>query len=136
MKILYTLIALALCTATLNARPQFEVATEENRLAGATEHLTGKPNQIAIFARGLVCSSCGIGLRIHLKKLDGIDKAQLDKGILLDAKNQLTLVAFESSEAVDVEAARKAVYKAGYEPTHYYQWDGESVVIHKLAEEK
>lgn len=136
MKLLYTLIALALCSATLSARPQFKVATEEDRLVGATEHLTGKDNQIAIYARGLVCSSCGIGLRIHIGKLDGLDKSQFEKGMLLDAKNQLALVAFENVNAEGIEAARKAVYKAGYEPTHYYQWDGESVVAHKLAEGK
>lgn len=134
MKFLYTLIALTLCSATLtlNARPQHPVASEENRLTGAQEHLKGQAYQIAVYARGLVCSSCGIGLRIHLGKLDGIDKTKLDKGILLDSKNQLVIIAYDPKTPIDIAATQTAIHKAGYEPTHYYKWDGDKVIIHKL----
>lgn len=113
----------------LQARAQFKVTTDELRLESAQTHLNQKPNQVAIYSRGLVCSSCGIGLRIHIGKLDGIDKAQLDEGMLLDAKNQLVLIAFKPGFEYNIETVRKAVDKAGYESTHYYKWDGEAVQL-------
>lgn len=84
---------------------------------------------MAIYSRGLVCSSCGIGLRIHIGKLDGIDKAHLNDGMQLDAKNQLVLIAFKPGFEYNIETVRKAVDKAGYESTHYYKWDGEAVQL-------
>ncbi len=138
MKQLFLFLALITLGAlnTLQARPQFPVATEELRLEGAQAHLTGKPNQVAVYARGLVCSSCGIGLRIHIGKLDGLDESALDEGMQLDAKNQLVLIAYKADHGVDTDAVYKAVHKAGYEPTHYYQWDGQSVQIHTFKEAK
>ena len=138
MKLLYTLIALILCSATLtvNARPQHPVASEENRMTGAQEHLTGQTNQLAVYTRGLVCSSCGIGLRIHIGKLDGVDKTKLDKGMLLDSKNQLVIIAYDPAAPIDIAATKEAIHKAGYEPTHYYKWDGDNVIIQKFAEDE
>ncbi|MEN8662581.1 MAG: hypothetical protein ACN4GF_03305 [Lentimonas sp.] len=138
MKLLYTLIALSLCSATLtvNARPQHPVASKENRMSGAQEHLKGQENQLAVYTRGLVCSSCGIGLRIHIGKLDGIDKTKLDKGMLLDSKNQLVIIAYDPTAPIDIAATKKAIHKAGYEPTHYYKWDGQNVVIEPFPEDE
>ena len=80
--------------------------------------------------KGLVCTSCAIGLRIHLKKLAGIDKSQFNKGTLLDASTQLIVVAFKADAPPDPDSVRKAIHKAGYEATHYYQWDGARVRLH------
>lgn len=138
MKLLYTLIALSLCSATLtvNARAEYPIATEENRMAGAQEHLADQPNQLAIYTRGLVCYSCAIGLRIHIGKLDGVDETKLDKGMLLDPKNQLVLIAYDPTMPISIQATKKAIDKAGYEPTHYYKWDGERVVTVQFEEGK
>jgi hypothetical protein len=80
------------------------------------------PNYLAVHTKGLVCSSCGIGLRIHTSKLEGVDKSQLTKGVDLDVKKQLVLVAFKPDAAIDVDGVREAIYKAGYDPVHYYLW--------------
>ena len=72
--------------------------------------------------QGLVCSSCAIGLRIHTSKLEGVDKSQLTKGVDLDVKKQLVLVAFKSDAAIDVDGVREAIYNAGFDPVHYYIW--------------
>jgi hypothetical protein len=80
------------------------------------------PNYLAVHTRGLVCSSCGIGLRIHTSKLEGVDKSQLTKGVDLDVKKQLVLVAFKPDVPIDVDGVREAIYNAGYDPVHYYLW--------------
>ncbi|MGJ8640146.1 MAG: heavy-metal-associated domain-containing protein [Opitutaceae bacterium] len=134
------LLSIALTTfgalTSLQARAQFPVTTNELRLESAQAHLAEKPNQVAVYSKGLVCSSCGIGLRIHIKKLDGLDDAKLDEGMFLDAKNQLVLIAFEPDFTPDMEAIRKAVDKAGYESTHYYKWNGKTVDLLTYSEAK
>ena len=62
---LILLICAALCP--LAAKPQFEVTNPQNRQQSAHRYLNGQANQIAVYTKGLVCSSCGIGLRVHLK---------------------------------------------------------------------
>ena len=134
--LLFLTLTIVAATSALNARPMYPVTTDELRLESAQTHLRDKPNQVAVYSRGLVCYSCGIGLRIQIKKLEGIDKTQLDKGMLLDAKNQLVLIAFKPDFTPDLEKIREAVDRAGYESTHYYHWDGEAVQLKVYEEEK
>jgi len=112
----------------LNAESKVEGASPETRLEQATKHIEGNPDQIAVFTKGLICSSCGIGIRRHIKKLDFVDQKQLEKGIELDIKNQLALVAIKKGEAYDANLVRDAIFNAGYDPIHYYKLDGKSVV--------
>lgn len=128
-----------LCLASLSplfAKPEFKVVSSQDRKASATEHLAGEPNHIAIYTKGLVCSSCGIGLRIHLKKLAGIDRLQFNKGVHLDASKQLIILAYQPGIDPDPAAIRDAIKDAGYEAAHYYRWDGEMVAVHPFEEAK
>jgi len=102
------------------------------RLESAKSHLSGNPNHIAFYSKGLVCSSCAIGLRIHFNKLDGINRNKLDEGMLLDAKNQLLVVAFEQGFVPNIQEIIRAFDKAGYETTHYYKLIDEVVQIQSL----
>ena len=113
----------------LSALTQYSIASSEMRLESAQSHLSGNHNQMAFYSKGLVCSSCAIGLRIHLKKLDGINRDKLDDGMLLDAKNQLLIVAFEQGFVPNIQEIIGAIDKAGYETTHYYRTVGEVVQI-------
>jgi len=126
-RFLSILILAAMTSAPMDARPQFKATTPELRMQAAQEYLKNQPNQLAIYAKGFVCSSCGIGLRIHLKKLDSVDQSQFDKGVLMDASKQLLVVAFEPDTVTNIDAVRNAVYNAGYDPEYYYQWNGQSV---------
>ena len=119
----------------LNALTQYSIASSEIRLESAQSHLSGNPNQLAFYSKGLVCSSCAIGLRIHVEKLDGIDRNKLDDGMLLDAKNQLLIVAFEQGFVPNIKEIIRAIYNAGYETTHYYRNIGEVVQIQSFVEE-
>ena len=113
------LTSLAMTTQARNTDPE---ATPELRDQAAKVMLENHPNYLAVHTKGLVCSSCGIGLRIHTSKLEGVDKSQLTKGVDLDVKKQLVLVAFKPDAAIDVDGVRMAIYNAGYDPVHYYLW--------------
>ena len=111
--------------------------SSELRDQAAKEMVENHPNYLAVYTKGLVCSSCGIGLRIHSSKLEGVDKSQLTNGVDLDVKKQLVLVAFKPDVAIDVDGVREAIYNAGYDPVHYYIWtqmDGIVQTVYPVSE--
>ena len=116
---IFALTFLAIATQARSAEPE---ASSELRDQAAKRMVENHPNFLAIHTKGLVCNSCGIGLRIHIGKLDGVDKSQLSKSVELDVEKQLVLVAFKPDAALDVDGVREAIYNAGYDPVHYYLW--------------
>ena len=130
MRILILLGFIFIGTLTnLIALTPYSIASSEMRLESAKSYLSENPNLMAFYSRGLVCSSCAIGLRIHVNKLDGINRNKLDDGMLLDAKNQLLIVAFEQGFVPNIQEIFRAITKAGYETTHYYKLINEVVQI-------
>ncbi|MBL00502.1 MAG: hypothetical protein CMI34_03720 [Opitutales bacterium] len=121
-QILLSIFALTSLTVATQALSTDQGATSEFRDQAAIGMVENHPNYIAVYTKGLVCNSCGIGLRIHIGKLDGVDKSRLTKGVDLDVEKQFVLVAFKLDAAIDVESVRKAIYNAGYDPVHYYLW--------------
>jgi hypothetical protein len=113
------LTSLAMATQARSTDPE---TTSKLRDQAVKVMLENHPNYLAVHTRGLVCSSCGIGLRIHTSKLAAVDKSQLTKGVDLDVKKQLVLVAFKPGAAIDVDGVREAIYNAGFDPVHYYIW--------------
>jgi len=116
---IFALTSLAMAT---QARSADTGDTSEARDQAAKEMVENHPNYLAVHTKGLVCSSCGIGLRIHTSKLEGVDKSQLTKGVDLDVEKQLVLVAFKPDASIDVDGVREAIYNAGFDPVHYYLW--------------
>ena len=106
--------------------------TPEVRVEEATARLTGKPNLMAIYSGGFVCKSCGIGARIHLSKVKGVDPSTFDRGIDMDAEKQLLFIAFKPGIEPDLQAVHRAIDKAGYEATLYYRWTESGMVIAPL----
>ena len=121
-QILLSIFALTSLTVATQALSTDQGATSEFRDQAAIGMVENHPNYIAVYTKGLVCNSCGIGLRIHIGKLDSVDKSQLTKGVDLDVEKQFVLVAFKPDVAIDVEGVREAIYNAGYDPVHYYLW--------------
>ena len=119
---LLSIFAFTSLAMTTQARSTDTGDTSEVRDQVAKGMVENHPNYLAVHTKGLVCSSCAIGLRIHTSKLEGVDKSQLTKGVDLDVKKQLVLVAFKPDAAIDVDGVREAIYKAGYDPVHYYLW--------------
>lgn len=119
---LLSIFALTSLTLVAQARSTDRSATSELRDQAAIGIVENHPNYLLVHTKGLVCNSCGIGLRIHIGKLDGVDKSQLTKGVDLDVEKQFVLVAFKSDAAIDFEGVREAIYNAGYDPVQYYLW--------------
>ena len=137
MKSLLTkqLLTLIFVASLLQASSQTAATDKDIRFVAAQYHLLHQPNKIAIHAKGFVCNSCGIGLRIHLKKIAGINRDLFDEGIFLDASKQLLVVAFVSAADININLVRDAIYSAGYDPEHYYAFEGDTVTQHPFAEE-
>ena len=119
---LLSIFALTSLTVATQALSTDQGATTEFRDQAAIGMVENHPNYLVVHTKGLVCNSCGIGLRIHIGKLDSVDKSQLTKGVDLDVEKQFVLVAFKPDAAIDVEGVREAIYNAGYDPVHYYLW--------------
>ena len=119
----------------LSALTQFSIADSEMRLESAQSYLSGNPSHMAFYSKGLVCSSCAIGLRIHIREIDGIDRNKLDDGMLLDAKNQLLIIAFLQGFVPNIQKIITAIDNAGYETTHYYH-NVDGIVQIKAIQEK
>ena len=134
---LLSIFALSSLAMAAQARSTEVGDSSELRYQAAKGMVENHPNYLAVYTKGLVCSSCGIGLRIHSSKLEGVDKSQLTNGVDLDVKKQLVLVAFKPDAAIDVDGVREAIYNAGYDPVHYYIWtqmDGIVQTVYPVSE--
>ena len=78
--------------------------------------LAENPEAVIVHVKGMVCSSCGIGIRIGLAKLDGLDRSQFTKGVELDSSNQYVLIAADGE--LDFDKVFEKIYRAGYDPLH------------------
>ncbi|CAI8289082.1 MAG: Uncharacterised protein [Opitutia bacterium UBA7350] len=104
----------------------------ETRIVTATAQLENKPNLIAVYAKGFVCNSCGIGIRIHLSKIDSVDLTSFNRGVEMDPAQQLLFIAFKPGVEPDLEVIHRAIYDAGYEPDLYYRWTDSGLIVAPL----
>lgn len=91
-----------------------------------TQLLAEYPEAVILHVKGLVCSSCGIGIKIGIRKIEGVDLSLFDRGVKLDSSNQYVLVGKQS--AIDFNTLFQAIYKAGYDPLHLCYIDQGKVV--------
>ena len=96
-------------------------ATEEARMAAASEKLNKEADIVVIYAKGLCCPSCAIGVRKMVSRLDYVDRKRFNNGVDLDTKTQLITVAITESKKVDLDSFSKAIFEAGYDPVRSYQ---------------
>ncbi|NCG08410.1 MAG: hypothetical protein GWO81_02375 [Verrucomicrobia bacterium] len=106
--------------------------TPEMRVEAVSAKLTDQPQLIALYSGGFVCKSCGIGARIHLSKVEGVDASVFDRGIEMDAAKQLLYIAFKPGIEPDLVAVHRAIDKAGYEADLYYRWTESGMVMAPL----
>ncbi|GAB5559321.1 MAG: hypothetical protein SynsKO_09680 [Synoicihabitans sp.] len=111
-------------------------ATEEVRQVSAREKLQAESSTIVLYAEGLCCPSCAIGVRKKVSRLDYVDRKRFNKGVALDARTQLVSVAIDASVWPDVDLATlsQAVWDAGYTPVRAYQLEGDSVLATPLPQ--
>lgn len=99
-----------------------------------TTHLTTEldENTVAIRVKGLVCASCGIGIRKKIPKLDAVNRDRYKKGVEMDPYRMLVKIAVKEGLSLSPEAVKKAVEDAGYEAVYYYQKSGGKVSVKTL----
>ena len=71
-----------------------EVSIEE-RDRVANERLKAKDGIVLLYARGLCCPSCSLGVRKTVSRLSFVDADKPSRGVLLDPQHQLVEIAFE-----------------------------------------
>ncbi|MEM0897272.1 MAG: heavy-metal-associated domain-containing protein [Verrucomicrobiota bacterium] len=102
--------------------------SSEARYKAATVSLSGNSNRVAVYVKGMVCSSCAIGVKIHLSKIDGVGRSDVQ----LDSKSQLAFIALKEGFKIDLAKVRVAVESAGYVASEFFRWDGKTVKQIKL----
>ncbi len=115
------LTSLILIGAAFGSGKHAPEITDSARQQAAIQQLNGSSNQIAVYVKGAICSSCAIGVRKKISKLDFVDRTQFKKGISMDAKTQLILVGVKTGSAPDPALIKKAVADAGYEAPYYFE---------------
>ena len=108
-----TLLSAILMLTLMVSTPSFgfefmpEISPEARKVAATAVVQT--PNTVAVYARGLCCASCAIGIRKKLANIDVIDRSRFNQGIDLDPKIHpyflrcRTLVAPNTDDTINVE---------------------------------
>ncbi|MDA7915836.1 heavy-metal-associated domain-containing protein [Verrucomicrobia bacterium] len=94
--------------------------SEDARIDAAKAQLSAEPGTVSLYAKGLCCESCAIGIRKKVAKLKFVDRKRFNKGIDLDAKTQLVQIAIKAEMTHDVSILSQAIEDAGYEPVNLY----------------
>ena len=111
---IFILFSMLIC-----AGAEASAETHSDARSAVAEKLVGK-NVFAIFVKGLICDSCGIGVKKKAGKLSFLDKTKLDKGLKVDSKNQLLYFAVKPGQSADTKAVCSAIRDAGYTPVSLY----------------
>lgn len=87
---------------------------------------------VAVWVKGMICQSCGIGIRKKVSKLDFVDKAQLEKGVEMDVERMLLYVATKDGASVNPDELARAIKKAGYLPVSFFAYEGKELIRSEL----
>jgi copper chaperone CopZ len=124
---------LSLLTATVGWSKPFTEVNQDVRNVEVQAKLKAKPKTVLVYAKGLCCPSCAIGIRKMVSRLAFVDTTQANDGIELDAKHQLVTIVLKEGSVPDLNALAGAIKEAGYEPVHAYALQQNKVVTSNLA---
>ena len=102
-------------------------AKQEVRNVAAVKLLKEHKDMSLVYVKGLVCTSCAIGIRVKLSKLPFVDSTRYKRGIDMDAKTQLLKIALLPMVKANAEEVEKAITDAGYEPVERYWLEGDKL---------
>ena len=127
MKQCLSIILLFIISFSYSAEVHSVEKGEEGCKERMIELLDKNPDDVIVHVKGLVCSSCAIGIRIGLSKIDGLNKNIYTKGVKLDTVNQYVTLA--TVQELDFNLVFKKIQNAGYDPLHlgYYDDDDHSL---------
>ena len=124
----YSLIMISMLIVGCGSLPQqgvspmvYKEVNVETRNAEAARVLKGSKNLILVYARGLCCPSCSLGVRKTMSRLSFVDIEQPKKGVILDAKHQLVHVLLKPGAEVVTDDIWQAIDDAGYDPVTIYR---------------
>ena len=109
-------------------------ASEETRAKVVAEQLKTNPSLVLVYAKGLCCPSCAIGIRKMVSGLGCVDSSGDKKGVELDPKHQLVSFKIKEGQSLDQKKLIEAIDNAGYDPVRLYRVDGKKVVTNELAQ--
>ena len=128
-----TALILSLVTVSTGWAKPFDEVNQDVRDVQVKAQLEAQPEALLVYAKGLCCPSCAIGIRKMISRLPFVDTSGDNDGIELDAKHQLVVITVKKDVKPDFQALASAIDEAGYEPVHTYVWKDKKVVTSKLA---
>jgi copper chaperone CopZ len=134
MNKLFTMIlilgfSLSSAAQMLDAYP--EISGAEREVAARTA-LDG-PNTVVLYAKGLCCASCAIGIRKKVGQLSFVDPTRFNQGIELDPKTQLVKIAIKTGQKEDMKALQEAILEAGYDAVQLFKLTKGTMEIKRFA---
>jgi copper chaperone CopZ len=129
-------LALVLTLAGQSQAQPLPEAPEAERKAIALDLLKKSPNAVLIYAKGLCCQSCGIGVRKKVTQLTFVDQTRYNSGVELHPKSQLATIAIKAKQSANPKELSKAIDDAGYDPVSIYSLKGGKLVVASLALKK
>ncbi len=131
--VVLTALTLSLLTVSTGWAKPFDEVNQDVRDVQVKAQLEAQPEALLVYAKGLCCPSCAIGIRKMIGRLPFVDTSGDNDGIELDAKHQLVVITVKKGAKPDYQALASAIDEAGYEPVHTYVWKDKKVVTSKLA---
>ena len=119
--ILLSSLLVALTSSFLLANEDKEEARPEVRLAAAKETLLESSKISLVYVKGLVCTSCAIGIRKNLTKMKGVDKKRFKDGIDMNPETQLVSIALKDGAKLNSKDLIERVVDAGYVAVEEYR---------------
>ena len=105
VRLLSVLFVLALSSSAsaqmLDAYPEISAIERE----AAAQIAVKSPDTVALYAKGLCCASCAIGIRKKVSVLSFVDTTRFNQGIELDPKTQLVRIAIKPGQKRRCESA-------------------------------
>ena len=126
-------LAFSIVTVSTGLAKPFEEVNQDVRDVQVKAQLEAQPKALLVYAKGLCCPSCAIGIRKMIGRLPFVDSSGDNDGIELDAKHQLVKITVKPDVKPDLKALATAIDEAGYEPVHTYVWKDSKGFTSKLS---
>ena len=130
-----TAVVALLFAGNAQAQPIPE-APESARKVAALDILKKTPDAVLVYAQGLCCQSCGIGVRKKVGKLDFVDVFRFNTGVELHVQTQLATIAIKKGKKARSKALSQAIDDAGYAPVNLYKLKRGKLVVESIALKK
>ena len=115
------------------AMAKFPEANDAVRAQAVEAAPKEQPDAVIVYAKGLCCPSCAIGVRRMVSRLPFVDTKAENLGVALDAKHQLVTVQVVKGAQVDAQQVSQAIDNAGYAPVALYRLQKGKVVKELLV---